>query len=188
MTHALYYACDGAPAAQRTAAAHATIFPYGPFPTGDGKRVMLGLQNEREWVVFCERVLQRSELATDSRFSSNARRVAAREELRGIIVAVFANLTADELVARLESAQIANARLNDLQDVWNHPQLAARERWTEVGSPVGAVPALLPPALPAQWTPRMDPVPALGEHTDAILSELGYDELGIRRLRAANAI
>jgi itaconate CoA-transferase len=188
MTHALYYACDGAPAAQRTAAAHATIFPYGPFPTGDGKRVMLGLQNEREWVVFCERVLQRSELATDSRFLSNARRVAAREELRGIIVAVFANLTADELVARLESAQIANARLNDLQDVWNHPQLAARERWTEVGSPVGAVPALLPPALPAQWTPRMDPVPALGEHTDAILSELGYDELGIRRLRAANAI
>jgi itaconate CoA-transferase len=187
-SYPLYYAFDGAPPPPRTGAAHATIYPYGPFPTGaDGGSVMLGLQNEREWVNFCDKVLQRSELARDARFSGNAKRVAERAALRAIIVETFAPLTTPQVVDRLEEAQIANARVNTMQEVWEHPQLKARERWREVGSPVGALPAMLPPGT---WDegPRMDPVPALGEHTDAILRELGIDAAGIRELRAAEAI
>jgi len=187
-SNALYYAYDGAPPPQRTGAAHATIYPYGPFPAGDGKLIMLGLQNEREWVAFCATVLLWPELATDPRFSSNAKRVASREELRAIIVDVFAKLTAEQVISRLEAAQIANAHLNQLTDVWNHPQLAARERWTHVQTPAGVIPALRPPGMPSEWQPRMDAVPALGEHTDAILRELGYDGAAIAQLRAAKAV
>src|SRR6187399_3313164 len=188
MSYPLYYAIDGAPPPPRTGAAHATIYPYGPFPTGaDEGSVMLGLQNEREWVNFCDKVLQRPELARDPRFAGNAKRVAERTALRAIIVETFASLTTPQVVDRLEAAQIANARVNTMQEVWEHPQLKARERWREVGSPVGALPAMLPPGT---WDegPRMDPVPALGEHTDAILRELGIDAGGIRELRAAEAI
>jgi itaconate CoA-transferase len=188
MSYPLYYAYDGAAAPPRTGAAHATIYPYGPFPAGDGKIVMLGLQNEREWVVFCERVLRNPGLATDARFSSNSRRTVARDELRAVIVETFATLTAAEVVARLDDAQIANARMNDMHEVWAHPQLAARERWTEVDSPAGMIPALLPPGLPHDFAPRMDAIPALGQHTDAILRELGYDAGAIVRLRAENAV
>jgi itaconate CoA-transferase len=187
-SYPLYYAFDGAPPPPRTGAAHATIYPYGPFPTGaDGGSVMLGLQNEREWVNFCDKVLLRPELARDPRFSGNARRVAERTALRAIIVETFAPLTTPQVVERLEAAQIANARVNTMHEVWEHPQLKARDRWREVGSPVGALPAMLPPGT---WDegPRMDPVPALGEHTDALLAELGIDAAGIRALRAAEAI
>jgi itaconate CoA-transferase len=187
-SHSLYYAFEGGSPPRRTGAAHATIYPYGPFPTGDGQLVMLGLQNEREWSVFCREVLLRPELAAEPRFASNANRVAAREELRAIIVDAFSALTAREVTARLETAQIANGRLNEMRDVWHHPQLAARGRWTRIETPAGTIPALLPPAIPGDWAPRMDPVPALGEHTDAILSELGYDTGAIERLRAAQAI
>src|SRR5205809_6442307 len=188
MSYPLYHAFEGAPPPPRTGAAHATIYPYGPFPTGaDGGSVMLGLQNEREWVNFCDKVLQRPELARDARFSGNAKRVAERTALRAIIVETFASLTAPQVVERLEAAQTAHARVNTMQEVWEHPQLKARERWREVGSPVGALPAMLPPGT---WDegPRMDPVPALGEHTDAILRALGLDAGGIRSLRAAEAI
>lgn len=188
MSYALYYAFEGASPPPRTTAAHATIYPYGPFPSGDGKLVVLGLQNEPEWAAFCTIVLLRAELASDARFTSNSRRVAARAELRAIIVDVFASLTAKEIVTRLDAAQIANARLNELADVWSHPQLAARGRWSEVQTPAGRVPALLPPALPSGCTPRMDPVPALGEHSAAILSELGYSDATIARLREEQAI
>jgi crotonobetainyl-CoA:carnitine CoA-transferase CaiB-like acyl-CoA transferase len=148
---------------------------------------MLGLQNEREWVNFCEGVLMRPELVRDPRFAGNAKRVAERTALREIIVETFAPLTAPQVVERLEAAQIANARVNTMHEVWEHPQLKARERWREVGSPVGLLPAMLPPGT---WDdgPRMDPVPALGEHTDAILNELDIDTEGIRKLRAAEAI
>jgi crotonobetainyl-CoA:carnitine CoA-transferase CaiB-like acyl-CoA transferase len=148
---------------------------------------MLGLQNEREWVNFCDKVLQRPELAQEPRFTGNARRVAERAALRRIIVDTFAGLTAPQVVARLEAAQIANARVNTMQDVWAHPQLRARERWREVGSPAGPLPAMLPPGT---WDegPRMDPVPALGEHTDAILAELGIGDDDVRALRAAEAV
>lgn len=188
MSYALYYAFDGASPPPRAAAAHATIYPYGPFPTGDGRLVVLGLQNEREWVAFCERVLHRPALASDSRFSSNSRRVAAREDLRAIIVEAFATLSAAEVVARLDAAQIANGQLNELRDVWAHPQLQARNRWTQVHTSAGSIPALLPPATPSGFEPRMDPVPALGEHTESILRELGYDAASIAQLRHAGAI
>jgi itaconate CoA-transferase len=188
MSYALYYACDGASPPPRTGAAHATIYPYGPFTAGDGKIVMLGLQNEREWTLFCTDVLRDTGLATDPRFASNSRRVAARDALEEFIVDAFAALSAAEVVARLDQAGIANARMNDMHEVWEHAQLGARRRWTEVGSPAGPIPALLPPALPHDVTPRMDAVPALGEHTDAVLRELGYDTATIARLRDEGAI
>ena len=188
MSYALYYAFDGAPPPPRTGASHATIYPYGPFPTGDGKLVMLGVQNEREWEAFCKIVLQRPDIARDARFASNSKRVSARAELRSIIVDVFERLTAPEVIARLDEAQIANARLNEIHEVWSHPQLVARGRWTQVETPVGPVPALLPPALPLGIEPRMDRVPALGEHTEKILAELGYDTAAIGELRANGVV
>ena len=187
MSYPLYYAYDGATPPPRAGAAHATIYPYGPFPTGDGKTVMLGLQNEREWQEFCARVLKRPELASDERFSSNARRVAARNELHPLILEVFSHLDADAVVARLEEAQIANARMNSMPEVWAHPQLQARKRWTEVETPAGSVPALRPPGVPDTFAPRMDPVPALGQHSAAILAELGYSAASIEALRREGA-
>ena len=187
MSYPLYYAFDGAPPPPRSGASHATIYPYGPFPTGDGKTVMLGLQNEREWGAFCEKVLLQPALAKDERFASNSRRSAAREALRALIVEAFASMSASEVVARLDTAQIANAQVNTMHELWQHPQLAARGRWREVGSPAGMLPAMLPPG---NWTegPRMDPVPALGEHTDAILGGLGLAAGDIAALRSAHAI
>jgi len=187
-SYPLYYAFDGAPPPPRTGASHATIYPYGPFPAGDGKTVMLGLQNEREWALFCTRVLRLPELASEPRFASNSKRSAARAELRALIVDAFASLTAAEVVARLDDAQIANANVNTMGDVWAHPQLQARGRWTEVASPVGAIPALLPPGFSAEQAPRMDAVPALGQHTDAILAELHYEAAQIAQLRQEQAI
>jgi crotonobetainyl-CoA:carnitine CoA-transferase CaiB-like acyl-CoA transferase len=188
MHYPLYYAMDGASPPARTGASHATIYPYGPFPAGDGKVVMLGLQNEREWVEFCARVLLQPALATDARFATNAKRSAARDALRALIVEVFAPLTADDVVARLDAAQIANARVNTMDDVWNHPQLAARNRWRDVDTSAGPMPALLPPGLAGGDEPRFDPVPALGAHTDAILNALGYGADRIAALRADHVI
>lgn len=188
MSYPLYFAFDGAAPPPRAGARHATICPYGPFPTGDGKTVILGIQNEREWMLFCEKVLERPELATDLRFSSNSRRTTAQQELSAIINEAFSRLMAEEVIERLDSAQIAYARLNDMHEVWSHPQLKARRRWVDVDTPAGRIPALLPPGMPDGYTPRMDAVPALGEHTEAILGELGYDSDTIACLRAQHAI
>ncbi len=188
MGYPLYYAYDGAAPPPRAGASHATIYPYGPFPAGDGKTVMLGLQNEREWVAFCEQVLRQPALASDRRFAGNAQRSVEREALRAIIVEAFAALTAAEVVARLDAAQIANAQVNTLHEVWAHPQLAARGRWRSVASPSGPLQALLPPGSWDDGDPRLGAVPALGEHTDAILRELGLDAAAIGELRAAQAI
>ena len=188
MSYPLYYAFDGAKPPPRAGAAHATIYPYGPFPAGDGKTVMLGLQNEREWVVFCSKVLRQPGLATDVRFSSNSKRVAQREALRALIVETFATLTAEQVIGRLDDAQIANAHMNDMQAVWEHPQLKARTRWTEVQTPAGPIPALLPPGATDAFNPRMDPVPALGQHTDSILGELGWSPEHVTALRDAGAV
>ena len=188
MNYPLYYAFEGAPPPSRTGASHATIYPYGPFPAGDGKVVMLGLQNEREWAVFCKTVLEQPEVATDPRFSTNSKRSAARNALRAIIVDAFARLTAQQVVERLDEAQIANAQVNDMHAVWKHPQLEARKRWRQVSTPAGAVPALLPPGSWEEGDPRMDAVPALGEHSSSILAELGCSNEKIANLRAAGAI
>ena len=188
MSYALLYAFEGAPPPPRSGAAHATIAPYGPFRVGDGTTVMLGLQNEREWKVFCERVLEKPGLAGDSRFSSNSRRTAARQELNAIIGAIFSALTAAQVVERLDLAQIANSRVNEVREVWAHPQLEARKRWADIDTPVGKVPVLIPPGTAPESQPRMDAVPALGEHTEAILRELGYDDQAIRTLRSEQAI
>ena len=188
MNYPLYYAFDGAAPPPRTGAAHASIYPYGPFQTGDGGTVMLGLQNEREWKLFCELVLHQNELGNDPRFDSNARRNAHRAELRALILEQFAMLDTAEVLARLDQAQIANARMNSMAEVWAHAQLLARERWREIDSPAGKIPALLPPGRHNGFDYRMDPIPAVGQHTDAILREFGYDDAAISALRLANAI
>jgi len=188
MGYPLYYAMDGAAAPKRTGASHATIYPYGPFPAGDGKTVMLGLQNEREWKAFCEQVLQQATLATDERFASNPKRVAARGELYALIVDAFASLTAEQVVQRLEAAQIANAQVNTMHAVWEHPQLKARKRWTSVDTSVGTIPALLPPGSWSKGQPRMDPVPALGQHTASILGSLGYTDTQVAALQAQGTV
>ena len=187
MGYPLYYAFGGAQPPPRSGASHATIYPYGPFPVGDGGSVMLGVQNEREWAAFCDKVLLQPALATDPRFSSSSRRSAARDELRAILVASFSRLTTPQLTARLEAAAIANARVNTLHEVWAHPQLQARGRWSEVGTPAGPVPALVPPGVDVQQA-RMDPVPAVGEHTRVILAELGLAEAEISALAQDGAI
>lgn len=188
MSYPMYYAFDGAPPPPRAGAAHATIYPYGPFPTGDGKTVMLGLQNEREWAIFCREVLGDAALAGDPRFDSNAKRNANRDALRSIIVASFSGKTIGSVTNLLESAQIANARLNDMHDLWEHEQLKARKRWREVGSSAGPLPAMLPPGDINTFTPRMDAVPALGEQTDSILREIGLADDAIDAMRARKAI
>ena len=190
MSFPMYYAFEGASAPQRSGAAHATIYPYGPFPAGDGKVVMLGLQNEREWVSFCGQVLLQPALASDGRFDSNAKRTAARQALRDIIVQALSALTSEQVIERLDQAQIANAQVNDMQALWEHPQLQARQRWAQVQTPAGPVPALLPAgaAVDDAEVARMDPVPALGQHTDAILAELGWDSAAVARLRAQGAV
>lgn len=170
----LYFAFDGAPPPPRNGAGHATIYPYGPYATSDGS-VFFGLQNDREWAAFAEIVLQRPDLAGDPRFKGNAGRADHRDILEPILTAVLSSLSGDEAVARLERAGIGTARVNDMAALWAHPQLAARGRWREFGSPVGPLPGLRP-VSGAAWEPRLDPVPALGEHTDAILAELGLSD------------
>jgi itaconate CoA-transferase len=188
MGYPLYYAFDGAAPPQRAGAAHATIYPYGPFPAGDGKTVMLGLQNEREWEIFCTKVLKQPALGKDPRFASNAARTAARNELKQIIADVFSQLSAEQVIELLDDAQIANAHMNDMHDLWQHPQLQARERWVEIDTPSGKVPSLLPPGAASPDEARMDAVPALGEHTDAILRSIGYDDAAIASLREQKAV
>jgi crotonobetainyl-CoA:carnitine CoA-transferase CaiB-like acyl-CoA transferase len=149
---------------------------------------MLGLQNEREWKVFCEVVLQDAALATDPRFDANAKRNENRDALKAIILGVFGAMNTEQVVARLDKAQIANARMNDMAGVWAHPQLAARARWHTVDSPAGDIPALLPPGRNSAYDYRMDPVPAVGQHTEAILRALGKTDAQIAEMRAAKAI
>ncbi len=188
MGYPLYYAFEGAVPPARSGASHATIYPYGPFPAGDGKTVMLGLQNEREWKIFCDKVLLQPALASEERFSSNAKRSAQREVLAALITDALSTLTAEQVTQRLEQAGIANAQVNTMHEVWAHPQLKARDRWREVETPAGAIPALLPPGSWQHGAPRMDAVPALGQHTDAILGHYGYSTERIAALRTEGVI
>jgi itaconate CoA-transferase len=188
MGYPLYYTHFGGTAPARTGPEHATIVPYGRYQTGDGKSVMLGLQNEREWVVFCEKVLLQPELAHDPRYDSNSKRAAERAEINALIGKVFATLTSEQLVERLDSSGIANSRMNSPDQVWEHPQLKARNRWRQMDSPVGSLATLLPPATMPDFEARLDKIPALGEHTDLILAEFGYSSEDIVELRKADAI
>jgi itaconate CoA-transferase len=187
MSYPIYYAYAGTPP-PRSGARHAVIAPYGPYPAGDGKVVYLGLQNEREWARFCAEVLGRVEMATDERFSSNPRRVEHRDELDAAISAAFCTLTAEQVIERLEAAQIANARMNTVQELIDHPQLAARERWSQVDSPAGSVRMLKPPFnFDGQDIP-MTAIPSVGEHTDVILGELGIDRGTIAEWRSRRIV
>jgi len=188
MSFPLYYAYQGAAQPPRAGASHATIYPYGPFKAGDGKSVVLGLQNEREWASFCEKALRDPALANDPRYDSVAKRSAARDALKALVEAAFQPLTALEVEARLDEAGIGYGRMNDMADLWAHPQLAARQRWREVGSPVGPIPALLPPGANPAFEARMDPVPALGQHSEAILAELGFAQADRVRLAQEGAV
>jgi crotonobetainyl-CoA:carnitine CoA-transferase CaiB-like acyl-CoA transferase len=185
MGYPLYYAFDGASPPPRTGASHATIYPYGAFAVGNGESVMLGIQNEREWGKFCKDVLGQPGLATHERFDTNAKRSTHRAELDRVITPIFAKLSAAQVRERLDAAGIANAQVNDMQGVWQHPQLAARSRWSEVDTEIGKVPALVPPGSDEA---RMDAVPRIGQHTESILAELGYDTAAIAKLRSAGAI
>ena len=169
----LYYSTDNATPPPRNGASHATIYPYGPFVAGDGNSVMLGLQNEREWLQFCDVVMQDKTLASDPRFNSNRLRHDNRQTLEAIILNVFASMTAAQVIEKLDQAQIANARMNHMADVWAHPQLKARERWVDIDSPVGKLPALLPPGQSDAFAYTMGAIPRVGEHTDQILAEFG---------------
>ena len=188
MGYPMYYAYEGAAPPPRAGASHATIYPYGPFAVGDGGTVMLGLQNEREWQHFCQSVLLQPELADDDRFANNSARSANREALEAMIVQAFAACSTAEVQQRLDNAQIANARVNDMQGLWQHPQLAARQHWHEVPSPVGPIRAPLPPGRHSGFDYRMDGIPALGADTDRVLQSLGLSAERIAAMRAANVV
>jgi itaconate CoA-transferase len=187
-----YFTAYGGSPPPRSGAYHATIVPYGPFQcgknAGDGGTVFLSIQNEREFARFCEVVLKNKALPADSRFSSGPARLHNREAMHAEIDAVFSRLKTREVIERLEAADIANARLNTMEEFWRHPQLAARDRWAKVPSPAGEIDALKPPANISGMEPRLGAIPALGEHSRAILSELGYSPAQIERLAAAGAI
>ena len=183
-----YYTGYGGTPPPRSGARNAVIAPYGPYTAGDGKVVYLGLQNEREWARFCEDVLGRPELATDERFNSNSKRVAARDTMDALITAAFATLTAADVIARLEAAGIANARMNTVEEFLAHPQLEARGRWRQVGSPAGPLRTLVPPFNIDGLETPMSPIPAVGEHTDAILGELGFSTGTVDEWRRAGIV
>lgn len=176
MSYPAYYAAYGGEEPKRSGASHATIYPYGPFTCGDGKTVFIGLQNEREWKHFCDIVVKDSALIEDSRFGTNSDRSENRTELKEIIERAFDMLSSTEVIARLEKAKVANARLNTMKDFFEHPQLKARERWEQVQTPNGTIDALKPPAMIAGMGVVMNPIPALGEHTAKILEEVGVKQ------------
>ncbi|MGB0085245.1 MAG: CaiB/BaiF CoA-transferase family protein [Rhodomicrobiaceae bacterium] len=188
MGNPMYYTYGGRPPAKRTGAYHPSVAPYGPVRTVDGGIVMIGLQNEREWATFCEHVLGEASLRTDPRFVSNNARAENRQELDALIMDALAGLTAHQVMARLQGAGLACAKVNSPAALWDHPQLAARDRWRTIGSPAGELRALLPPATNSAYKARMQAVPALGEHTDAILAELGFGVAEIAALHDGGVV
>jgi len=183
-----YYTAYGGGEPPRSGASHATIAPYELFASGDGEEIYLAIQNDREWVRFCNEVLERPDLGHDPRFASNAMRVLHRPILRGLIAEIFGGLPAAVILDRLESASVASARRNPVSAFLDHPQLAERDRWRTIDTPGGPVRALLPPAMMDGVEPVMGPVPALGQHTQRILEELGYDAATIETWRREKVV
>jgi itaconate CoA-transferase len=187
MMYPMYRYAYGNSGTPRSPTSHPLLAPYGAHATKDGQ-VIFGLQNEREWATFCAKVLERPELATDPRFCDNSARREHRRELTGLIEDYFSAMTSIEVVRKLDMAGIANGRLNEVRDVWEHVQFSERDRWREINTPNGSVRALLPPFTFADVEAAMGDVPALGEHTDAVLSELGYSPSDIQALHSAGAV
>jgi itaconate CoA-transferase len=183
-----YYTAYGGSAPPRSGSHHASIAPYGPFRAGDGGQVYLGIQNGREWTRFCADVLGHPELADDERFRTNTLRLTNRTALHAAIREAFAVASTTDVIERLERARIAYARMNSVVELLEHPQLAERNRWRDIGSPVGPLRALLPPVQMTDVEPRMGDIPALGQHTDAILDELGIDRTTVATWREEGAI
>jgi crotonobetainyl-CoA:carnitine CoA-transferase CaiB-like acyl-CoA transferase len=188
MGYPLYTAMYTGGAPPRSGLGHAAIVPYDGYPTQEGGRLLIGVQNDRQWRSFVCEVLEKPELVDDPRYASNMARVAHRVEVDEIVATVTRTIPAAELARRLDAAGIPNAALNEVSDVVEHPQLAARDRWREVGTPNGPIRAVLPPITLDGEAPRMDPIPALGEHTDAILREFGYTAADIADLRASGVV
>lgn len=188
MQFPLYYTQLGGLSFPRSGPNHAAVCPYGPFRTGDGKTVIIGIQNEREWKEFCEHVLDDPEMSGDPRVNSNSGRVANRELVTSLIEAAFAKVQMNDLLKLLDEAGIANSRMNDLAEVWNHPQLQSRKRWRTVDSKVGQIPFLLPPGIPGSVEPRISQIPEVGANNDAILRELGYTPTEIDDLRTRRVV
>jgi itaconate CoA-transferase len=183
-----YYAMYGGKEPPRSGGRHASIAPYGPFECGDGNQIFFGVQNEREWERFCEVVLGRPEMANDELFDGNSHRVENRKALEEEISAVLGRLSSEEAIERLERAGIANARMRTVREFLEHPQLEARDRWREVGSPAGLLRTLLPSVVMSDSEPVMAPIPGVGEHTDEILAQLGYDDEAVAALRRQRAV
>ncbi|WP_173916801.1 CaiB/BaiF CoA-transferase family protein [Halobacillus sp. Marseille-Q1614] len=171
MGYPMYFSGYGGKDPERTGARHATIYPYGPFAANDDHLVFLAIQNEREWKLFTDKVLGQPELSEDDRFHNNSKRVKNKDELQWILEEYFKNLSSDQLIDRLEESKIANARLNTVHDIMSHPQLNARNRWSEVESPAGKLRALIPPVTFENMNPVMNPIPEIGEHSEKILQE-----------------
>ena len=188
MGYPLYYAHFSGAAPPRTGPDHATIVPYGRYRTGDGKSVMLGIQNQREWAMFCEKVLEQPDLAKDPRYNSNIKRNERRAEITALIDKVFLKLTTPQVVEKLDAAGIANAHINTPEEVWSHEQLKARHRWREMDSPKGKLPVLLPPATHGNFDAHIGAVPEVGEHTEQILREIGLTDAEIAALKEDAAI
>jgi crotonobetainyl-CoA:carnitine CoA-transferase CaiB-like acyl-CoA transferase len=187
MSQPAYFTRYSGDAPKRTGASHPTIAPYGPHRAGDGKNVLLGIQNDREWGRFCAEVLELPDLEHHEHFADNTKRVTNRAELTRIIEEAFDELSADEVVLRLDAAGIANGRLNDVHEFAAHEQLRARHRWRAVETEAGPIAALLPPVSLDGASPAIGPVPSMGEQTSAILAELGYDVPTIERMRETGA-
>jgi len=188
MGFAAYYTAYGGSPPPRSGPNHASIAPYGPFPTRDGNQIYVGIQNAREWTRFCGDVLRRCDLADDDRFRSNSLRVEHRRALHDAIDDVFMGLSTTEIIERLDAARIAFARMNSVAGFVDHPQLSARGCWREIDSPAGPLRALVPPVRMEDVEPVMGAVPSLGQHSDAILDELGYDTATIARWRKEGTI
>ena len=184
----LYYTIDGQSAPPRAGASHATIYPYGPFSAGDNKVVVFAIQNEREWGWFCNEVITQPSLVEDARFKGSAARSLHRQALKQIIEGAFKPLSAKEVIDRLDAAKIANGRMNQLSELWAHPQLAARKHWAAVNSPVGNIPNLMPVGKTDGYAPRLDPIPAVGQHTRGILGELGFSDQTIMQMQSQGVI